>query len=414
MRTLYFDCFAGISGDMTVGALLDAGVNFEELKQQLATLLLDDYELSVERVMRGGFAATKFHVKFQETHHPERHLADIVEIIQNSGLSESTKARALQIFEKLAAAEARVHGKTVDEVHFHEVGAVDSIIDIVSAVICLELLGVEQCVCSPLRVGKGSIKAAHGILPVPAPGTAELLRDIPVYAGDKEGEFVTPTGAAIISTLCSSFGEMPPVVVQKIGYGAGTRNPKDFPNVLRVICGNAVDEQVEDKKGGQQLPERYVSGNIEAQPIQVIETNIDDMNPQNYGFVMDKAFDLGALDVFLIPVQMKKNRPGVLLTILCREGQFAALVDLLLTETTTLGVRYYEAQRRILEREFEKVQTEYGEVRIKIARKGERILHFQPEFDDCAQVSEKAGVSLLDVQQAAIAAYRKLLENQTG
>jgi uncharacterized protein (TIGR00299 family) protein len=410
MRTLYFDCFAGISGDMTIGALLDAGVRFEDLREQLGTVPLRDYKISAERVMRGSLAATKFNVAFQEAEHHERHLSDIAEMVERSQLSAKTKARATQIFEKLAAAEAQVHGKTIEEVHFHEVGAVDSIIDIVGAAICSELLGIERFVCSPLRVGYGSIQAAHGTLPIPAPGTAEILRGTPIYAGDREGEFVTPTGAAIVASLCDSFSTMPPIEFDTIGYGAGTRNPKDFPNVLRVICGKAIDEQADNKMTGQQLPERYISGNIEAQLIQVIETNIDDMNPQSYGFIMDKAFALGALDVFLTPVQMKKNRPGVLLTVLCKEGQFAALIDLLLTETTTLGVRYYQAHRRILEREIEMVQTEFGEVRIKIARQGERILHFQPEFDDCAQVAERTGVSLLDVQQAAIAAYRKAIE----
>jgi len=410
MRTLYFDCFAGISGDMTIGALLDAGVRFEDLREQLRTVPLRDYEISAERVIRGSLAATKFTVAFQESEHHERHLSDIADLVQRSQLSETTKARAIQIFEKLAAAEAHVHGKTIEEVHFHEVGAVDSIIDIVGAVICFELLSIEKFVSSPLRVGSGSIQAAHGTLPIPAPGTAEILRGIPLYAGEREGEFVTPTGAAIIASLCENFGALPSLEIDTIGYGAGTRNPKGFSNVLRVICGKAVDEQADEKMTGQQLPEKYTSGNTEAQSVQVIETNIDDMNPQSYGFIMDKAFALGALDVFLTPVQMKKNRPGVLLTVLCREEQFASLVDLLLTETTTLGVRYYQAQRRILERQIETVQTEFGEVRIKIAWQGERILHFQPEFDDCAQIAEKADVSLLDVQQAAIAAYRKALE----
>ncbi len=395
MRTLYFDCFAGISGDMTIGALLDAGVAFDDLKAQLATLPLRDYEISVERVTRSSLAATKFHVRFQESHHHERHLADIAELIQVSKLSELTKARAIRIFEKLAAAEARVHGKTIEEVHFHEVGAVDSILDIVGAAVCFELLGIDKFICSPLRVGYGFIKAAHGTLPVPAPGTAELLRGIPVYAGDREGEYVTPTGAAIVAALCDSFGAMPPMQTDKIGYGAGNRDPKDFPNVLRVFCGEAVATQADDKE-----------------TIQVIETNIDDMNPQSYGFIMEKAFALGARDVFMTPAQMKKNRPGVLLTVLCKAEHFDALVDLLLKETTTLGVRYYEAKRRILARDTEKVHTEFGEISVKIARDGNRIVHFQPEFDDCVAIAEKSGVSLLEVQQAAIAAYRKLLENR--
>ena len=392
MRIAFFDCFAGISGDMTIGALLDVGVDFDELKNQLSSLALSGYELDVEKVKRSGIAATKFQVKVEEAKQPARTLAVIREIINRSQLSESVKAGSIKVFEKLAEAEARVHGTTVDQIHFHEVGAVDSILDIVGAMVGFEMLGVEKFCSSPLRVGFGSIKVAHGLMPVPAPGTAELLKSLPIYAGEIEGEFVTPTGAAMVAVLCESFGAMPAMQVERIGYGAGTRDPKDFPNALRIVFGEAED----------------VAQHIEeAQTILVIETNIDDMNPQAYGYVMDKAFALGALDVFVTPIQMKKDRPAVLLTALCQRKDFQALTDLILSETTSLGVRFYEAKRRTLERHVEVVETDYGQVRVKVARDGSRTLHFQPEFEDCAEIARKMGISLVEAQSAANAAYRE-------
>lgn len=393
MRAIYLDCFAGISGDMTVGALLDLGADFEELQRQLSTLNLSDYELSVERVKRGGFAATKFNVEVEEGDQPHRHLSHIVALINNSQLSETAKRRSLKVFEKLAEAEAKVHGSTIERIHFHEVGAVDSILDIVGAVVGLELLGVEKLFASPLRLGHGTIKVAHGLLSIPAPGTAELVRGLPVYAGDLEGEFVTPTGAAIVAALVESFGVMPAMKIGRIGYGAGTRDPKDFPNALRAVLG---DLQGADAQA--------------AERVFVVETNIDDMNPQTYGYVMHRALELGALDAFLTPVQMKKNRPGVLLTLLCGEEKSEALIDLLLTETTTLGVRYFEAARRVLEREVETVETPYGRVRVKVAKRGGRVLHFQPEYDDCLRIAAQSSVTFLEVQSAANAAMREKID----
>jgi pyridinium-3,5-bisthiocarboxylic acid mononucleotide nickel chelatase len=392
MKTVYFDCFAGISGDMTIGALLDAGVDFDALRNQLATLALSGYELGIEKVKRSGIAATKFHVRVEEGKQPARKLADIREMIHNSPLSESVKARSIQVFEKLAVAEAQVHGTTIDRIHFHEVGAVDSIIDVIGAMIGFELLGIEKFLSSPLRVGFGTITVAHGLMPVPAPATAELVKGLPVYAGEMEGEFVTPTGAAIIATLCAGYGAMPMMEIQRIAYGAGTRDPKGFPNALRMVFGDI--EEV-----GQPLEE--------AQTVVVIETNIDDMNPQAYGYVMDKAFASGALDVFVTPIQMKKDRPAVMLTTLCETKDFEALVSLILSETTTLGVRYYEAKRRTLARQIEEVATAYGPIRVKVARIGTRTLHFQPEFEDCAKIAEKTGISLIEIQSAASAAYRE-------
>ncbi len=392
MRAIYFDCFAGISGDMTVGALLDSGVDFNELKNQLSSLALSSYELGVEKVKRSGIAATKFTVIVDEAKQPARTLAVINEIITNSQLSESVKARSMKVFEKLAEAEAHVHGTTVDQIHFHEVGAVDSILDIVGAMVGFEMLGVEKFCSSALRVGFGSIKVAHGLMPVPAPGTAEILKGLPIYAGEIEGEFVTPTGAAMVTALCESFGAMPAMQIERIGYGAGTRDPKDFPNALRIVLGEV---------------EEVAQPNEEAQTILVVETNIDDMNPQAYGYVMDKAFALGALDVFVTPIQMKKDRPAVMLTVLCERKDFDGLIALILRETTTLGVRYYEAKRRTLERVIEVVETEYGQICVKVARDGKRTLHFQPEFEDCVAIARKTGISLIEVQSAANAAYRE-------
>jgi pyridinium-3,5-bisthiocarboxylic acid mononucleotide nickel chelatase len=397
MKTVYFDCFAGISGDMTIGALLDAGVDFDALKNQLATLALSGYELGVEKVKRSGIAATKFNVKVDEGKQPARKLAGISEIIHNSPLSESVKKRSLSVFEKIAIAEAHVHGTTIDRIHFHEVGAVDSIIDVIGAMIGFELLGIEKFLASPLRVGFGTVKVAHGLMPVPAPATAELVKGLPIYAGEIEGEFVTPTGAAIVAVLCEGYGTMPSMQIERNAYGAGTRDPKGFPNALRIVLGSVeeVAPQVE-----------------EAQTVIVIETNIDDMNPQAYGYVMDKAFALGALDVFVTPIQMKKDRPAVMLTALCEQKDFEALTELILSETTTLGVRYYEAKRRTLARQIIEVETAYGQVRVKLACVGNRIMHFQPEFGDCAKLAEKTGVSLIEIQSAASAAYRKQQETK--
>jgi len=395
MRALYFDCFAGVSGDMLVGALIDLGLNLQALDQNLTKLGLGGYSIRSCRVKRSGIAATKFDVQVDEVSQPARRLADIREMIQRSELDENTKSRSIQIFERLAGAEASVHGTVADQVHFHEVGAVDSIIDVVGAVVGFDMLGIDRFFSSPLRVGRGMVKTAHGMLPIPAPATAELLRGVPIYAGELEGEYVTPTGAAILTSLCESFGPMPVLRIDRLGYGAGSRDPAGFPNVLRAALGE-VDEGIEG----------------EAERVMVIETNIDDMNPQAYGFVMEKAFALGALDVFLTPVQMKKDRPGVLLTVLCERTTLDVLCRLLLSETTTFGVRYYEAARRVLARTVEVVQTVYGAVNIKVAREGNRTLHFQPEFEDCARLASEAGVSLIEVQDRARVAYYELIKTR--
>ncbi len=390
MRTVFFDCYAGVSGDMIVGALLNLGVDIDSLGRQIETLGLTGYQLSSEPVKRAGVAATKFNVTVDENAQPRRGLSGIKRIINNSELSATAKSNAIRVFERLAEAEARVHGATADSVHFHEVGAVDSIVDIAGAMIGFEMLDVQRFHCSPLRVGYGMVKTEHGVLPVPAPATVELLKGKEIYAGDVEGEFVTPTGAAIVATLCEPFGPLPKMMVNKIGYGAGSRDPRGFSNALRLILG---------EDGAQDEPE--APGEVV-----VIETNIDDMSPQVYGFVMERAFALGALDVFTTPVQMKKGRPGVLLTILCAGEKLDRMADLLIKETTTLGVRYYAASRRVLDRRVETVQTEYGSVRVKVALERGREIHSQPEYEDCAQLAEQCGAALIEVQAAAAAAFR--------
>jgi uncharacterized protein (TIGR00299 family) protein len=420
MRAVYFDCFAGVSGDMIIGAQLDLGVDLESLKRQLASLGLDGYEIKSRRVERSGIAAAKFDVDVEQQEQPERSFAGIRSIILASSLSETTRWRSIAAFERLAIAEARVHGTTPDKVHFHEVGAVDSIVDIVGAMIGFELLGVDRFFCSPLRVGSGLVDTEHGRLPVPAPATVELLQGVPVYAGELEGEFVTPTGAAIVATLCAEFGALPQMSITKVGYGAGSRDPKAFPNALRLMIGEIEEaDEMGSERGRQKAEGRRQEAERRTQKaegyatsdetIVVIETNIDDMNPQAYGFVMECAFALGALDVFMIPVQMKKDRPGVLLTVLCKAEAVDATIEMLLVETTTLGVRYYEAKRRVLERSIETVETQYGPVRIKVARDGARTLHFQPEYDDCARVALEAKAPFLEVHAAAAAAYRNKL-----
>ncbi len=384
---LYFDCFAGASGDMIVGALIDLGLDFTALRDQLSTLGLRGYELKSECARRGAIAATRFIVEVEESDQPARHLSDIRRLIEQAKLSDAVKSRSIGVFEKLAEAEAKVHGSTIDAVHFHEVGAVDSIIDIVGAMIGIEILQVTRFHASPLRVGKGTVRTAHGVLPVPAPATVELLKGAAVYSGEIEGEFVTPTGAAIVASLCESFGSMPGVMIDSVGYGAGARDHKELPNVLRLI-------RFEDESAR------------ERDSVMVVETNIDDMNPQAYGFVMQRAFEAGALDVFMTPAQMKKDRPGVLLTVLCKGEHLDSITALLMAETTTLGVRYYEAIRRVAERRIETVETEYGAIRIKVARSGAHTLHFQPEYEDCAQAARIRKVSFLEVQRAAESAYR--------
>src|SRR5580704_2716624 len=389
MKLAYFDCFSGISGDMTLGALVDAGCAVEHLRSELRGLQVPGWELTAEKVWKNGMAATYVKV-VTEDQSKHRSVSAILDILQKSQLAADVRDRAGAIFRSLGEAEARVHDVPVEKIHFHEVGAVDAIVDIVGACIGFHTLGIEKFACSALNVGGGTVKMAHGVLPVPAPATANLLQGKPTYSNGVQKELVTPTGAAIVATLCDSFGPQPAMTVSAIGYGAGTADLEGQPNVVRIMVGEAA--------------EKTIAGFDEE--IAVIEANLDDMNPQIYGYFLEKALGAGALDVYTTPVQMKKNRPGTLLTVLCKPQDTNALMALIFAETTTFGVRAYRAQRRVLPREWVSVGTEYGEVRIKVSRVNGRILHVAPEFEDCKKLAAEKDVPLQRVIAEALRSYQ--------
>ena len=389
MRTLFFDCFAGASGDMILGALVGVGVDPRELKEQLSQLDVSGYEISFETVDRSGISATRALVHTRQEH-AHRHLNDILKIINDSRLKDGVKERAAFIFRRLAEAEAKVHNVPVEKIHFHEVGALDAIIDVVGACVSFELLGVERFVCSALHVGSGMVEMAHGRFPIPPPAVAELLKGAHVYSSDIKGELVTPTGAAILSAVCEEYGPLPIMKVERTGYGAGMREYQNFPNVLRVIVG-----------------EDEAKGSVEENLI-VVETNIDDMSPQIYGHVMERAFELGARDCYFTPAQMKKNRPGVLVSIICGRSELDAVCELLLSETTTLGVRFYEVHRRSLERLIVKVETEFGAIDVKVARLNGRVIKAMPEYDQCRAAALERGVELQRIEEAARDSFKRL------
>jgi pyridinium-3,5-bisthiocarboxylic acid mononucleotide nickel chelatase len=398
MKTLYFDCFAGISGDMTLGALVAAGVDARALVAEIDRLGVSGYEIDFERVDRSGISAVRAVVRLTAEEKRHRHLADIHEIIAASRLGQSVGERAARIFTRLAEAEARVHNQPVEKIHFHEVGAVDAIVDVVGACIGFELLGVERFVCSPLHVGSGMVEMAHGRFPVPPPAVAELLRDAPVYSTEVTGELVTPTGAAIVSTLCEEFGPLPRMRVGQTGYGAGSRDYRRFPNVLRLLVG-------ETEEVTAAVPGGALAGASD-EKLLLVETNVDDASPQLLGHLMEKAFEAGALDCFFTPVQMKKNRPGVLVSILCRPDGREAMYALLFAETTTIGARCHEVERRALGREQVSVETEFGRVEMKVARSRGRVVGATPEYESCRAAAARAGVALRVVEEAARAAFR--------
>ena len=384
MKCAYFDCFSGISGDMTLGALLDAGVSVEHLRSELQLLNLPGWELSAEKVWKNGMAATFAKVRAQDTT-THRSLTTILGFIEKSALASGVKYRASAIFQKLGEAEAAVHDVPLEKIHFHEVGAIDAIVDIVGACIGFSALGIDSFACSPLNVGGGTARMAHGVLPVPAPATARLLLGKPTYSNGIQKELVTPTGAAIVATLCSNFGPQPPMTVNAIGYGAGTADLEGQPNVLRLMVGEAAEKPAAD-----------------SETIRVLEANLDDMNPQIYGYFLEKALAAGALDVFSTPVQMKKNRPGMLVTVLCKPEDEPKFHELFFAETTTLGVRTYSAERRVLARHWETVHTNFGEVRIKVARLNGHIRQASPEFEDCRKLAEAKNVPLQRVMDEAM------------
>ncbi|MEO7970472.1 MAG: nickel pincer cofactor biosynthesis protein LarC [bacterium] len=391
MKTLYFDCFAGASGDMILGALVAAGVRSQELKDQLSLLGVSGYAIDFETVNRSGISAT--YARVQTPHeHAQRHLSDILKIIYDSRLSENVKERAAKIFSRLAEAEARVHNEPIENIHFHEVGALDAIIDVVGAAICFDLLGIERFVSSALHVGSGMVDMDHGRFPVPPPAVTELLKGAPFYSTEVKGELLTPTGAAIITTVCSEFGALPQLKLEQTGYGAGTREYEKFPNVLRVLIGETADVQRREAK------------------LWMLETNVDDMSPQVFGHVMERAFELGALDCYFTPIQMKKNRPGVLLSVLCAAAERDSLQDLLFSETTTLGIRSYEVARRALERRTVRVETQYGPIDVKVAQLNGHVVKAMPEYEQCRQAARNASVPLRIVEDAA----RKAFAQRTG
>jgi pyridinium-3,5-bisthiocarboxylic acid mononucleotide nickel chelatase len=395
MKTLYFDCFAGASGNMILGALVALGVDEKELIEQIKLLDVSDFEIEFTRKDKSGIAAIHAEVKVPHEH-AHRHLHTIEKIINNSRLSDSIKQRTIEIFTNIAEAEAKIHGIDVGKVHFHEVGAMDAIIDVVGACIGFEILGIEKFACSKIHVGSGFAKMAHGKFPIPPPAVAELLKNAPIYSTEIEGELITPTGAAIISTVCEQFGQIPEMIVQKTAYGAGTRDYKDFPNALRLILGeifNTRSQRSEDAKDFYKEPRT-----TNHEPLTIIETNLDDVSPEILGFVMERAFEAGALDCWFTPIQMKKNRPATLVSILCQKADRDKFIALLVRETPTLGLRVRETERICLAREIKTIKTKFGEVPVKIARFGDSIVNVKPEFEALKEIARRENLPLREVE----------------
>jgi uncharacterized protein (TIGR00299 family) protein len=424
MRIAYLDCFSGISGDMFLGALVDAGVS-AKLLEDTVTALDIGARLEISRVMRSGISATKVDVyangekdlprevaarqkdhqhSHSHDHPPEtqhshgRGVPEIRRIIEIASISDSAKQTAIKIFEALGQAEAEIHNTSIEQVHFHEVGAVDAMVDIVCAAVGAELLAIDEWICSPLNVGGGTVKCAHGTLPVPAPATLKLLSNAPVYSSGPQVELVTPTGAAIVKTLVSRFASFPAMKIEKAGYGAGTRDFPDHPNLLRLTIGETVPAHATSKSPG--TPPGTTN-----ETIAVLEANLDDLSPQVLAYAMERLLAEGALDVFSLPIQMKKSRPGALLTVLAKTEDASRLTNLIFAETTTLGVRRREEQRQTLSRRWETVATTWGPVRIKIANRNGSISNYAPEYEDCRTLAETNHVPLKNVLQEAMQAY---------
>jgi len=374
-KIAYFDCCSGISGDMVLGALIDCGLDIKMLRKELAKLDLKDYAVSAAKDERHHIVGTNLSVRFKESKR-HRTFKDIKTLISRSRLSQRVKDLSISIFANLAKAEAKIHGCKPDDVHFHEVGAIDSIVDIVGTAIGVEHLGIEKVYASPLPLGTGWVNTSHGRMPVPAPATLELLTGVPTAKSFVRAELTTPTGAAIIKTLAENFGSMPEMKIAKTGYGIGDKDFKEIPNILRINLG-------EVSSGSEKLL--------------VLETNIDDMNPQIYDYLMSRLFKKGALDVFLIPIQMKKGRPAILLKALCNENKKDMLMNIIFKETTTIGIRSYEVDRRCLERNIKEVSTPYGKVKVKVSEKDGKLINIQPEYEDCKKLAEKKNIPLKEV-----------------
>jgi len=390
-KVLYIEPFSGISGDMMIGALLDLGVSFNELRQKLDLLPLEGYRISSQKCMRSGITSTKFDVEAGHSHH-HRGFTDIREMIESSGLSPWVKEKSVDAFRRLAVAEGKVHGKPLEEVHFHEVGAVDSIIDIVGSMIAVESFLPVDIVASTVNVGHGTLKCQHGTYPVPGPAAQELLQGIPTFTNDVAGELTTPTGATLLATLAGDFGVRPSMKVQATGYGAGTRQIEGNANVLRISLGARMENTVQSPVS----PELKVA---------VIEATIDDMSPQVYGYFLEKAMAAGALDVYSTPIQMKKNRPGLKMTCVCPVAEVDRFAELIFRETTTIGIRYTLAERKTLERKFQPVESSYGIVTMKISLMDGHVVNFVPEFEDCRRLAKEKGVALKEIQAATTCAY---------
>jgi len=379
MKVAYFDCIFGVSGDMILGALVACGVPLSYMREELGKLGMHGFELRERKVVLSGISAVKVDV-VTEHQHEHRHLSHITDIIESSGVADRVKERAVRIFTRLAEAEATVHDTTPEKIHFHEVGALDAIVDVVGACIGLEYLGVEEIVSSPVRLGTGNVRCAHGLMPVPVPAVVELTKGVPVVRTGYDGEITTPTGAAIVTTLAGSYGYLEHFTAGTAGYGAGTKEWDDHPNILRITVGD--------------IPEH-----TDVDQCLLLETNIDDMNPEIYGYLVDRLLEAGAMDVYMTSVYMKKGRPATMLSVLADDATVHTLLGVMLSETTTLGVRISRVVRKKLEREVRTVETEFGPVRVKVARLNGRE-RFAPEYEDCARIARERNVPLLAVYEA--------------
>jgi len=380
MKIAYFDCFSGASGDMILGALIDAGLSARRLKEELKKLRIPTIRLEAKKVLKAGISATQVVVGGDEKR-SHRTLKEILRIVERSGVDAGVKEKSEEIFKRIASVEAKIHRIPMEEIHFHELGGLDSVVDIVGAVWGLHQLGIERIHVSKVNVGTGFVKCEHGILPVPAPATLSLMEGKPIYSSGVERELLTPTGAAILTTLGSEFGPIPPIRVEKIGCGAG-RDDLPHPNLLRLIIGTLASTSRNEK-------------------VVVIETNIDDMNPQFYDYLIQKLLALEVLDVFITPILMKKNRPGHLLTVICRSEKLLSVTDFLFRETTTLGLRWREEERAKADREIRNIQTQYGKIHLKLGRWGGNIVNISPEYEDCKRLALEKGVPLKDIFQEA-------------
>ena len=392
MKALYFDLIGGASGDMILGALVDAGVSVKKLQELLAGLQITEFDLKVQTVNKDGFSAKKLDVLVTDQP-PERHLKEIKELIKNSSLPESIQNRALRIFQRIVEIEAGIHNVPVEQVHLHELGGTDTIIDITGTLLALDLLGIAKIYSSPVPLGKGFIAGAHGQIPLPSPATTALLNGVPIYGRDIESELVTPTGAALLVELVDEFGPLPPMTLTAIGYGAGGRD-LPIPNLLRVLVGEITPDET-----------------ATLDQLVILETNLDDLNPEVYPHVIDSLFSAGALDVTLTSIQMKKNRPGTKIEVLCKPSDKDGLRAILFQETSTLGIKQYLVDRFALPRTIQKVQTSYGKVRVKIAETSPGNLKISPEYEDCRKLAQKHQVPITKIYQETIQKYQEERES---